>query len=98
MNLVGNVLYYCGGNLVYKAVAASKLNDNYFGLEREINNTFASVSDLSSMPKLLTNLATATEDEKDMLSGLGARVDKAETLKATAADILPALSKKWLND
>jgi len=97
-DLVGNVLYYCGGNLFYKSVASSKLNDNYFGLEREIDNTFASVSDLAVMPKILNNLSTATEDEKNMLKTLGGKIDKAETLKSATADILPELSKKWLSD
>lgn len=95
---VGNLLYYCGGNLIYRSVASSELNENYFGLEREIDNTFSTAGDLLSMNKVLNNIDTATEEEKDMLRNLGANVDKAETLKAATADILPVLAKKWLND
>lgn len=97
-DFVGNVIYYCGGNLVYKSVATSNLNDNYFGLEREIDNTFSTAGNLLKMDNVLNSIDTATESDKAMLKGLGGNVNKAETLKCATADILPELSKKWLND
>lgn len=97
-DFVCNVIYYCGGNLVYKSVASSNLNDNYFGLEREIDNTFSGAGDLISLNKTLNKIDSATEEEKTTVKELGNTVDKAETLKAATADILPVLAKKWLND
>lgn len=97
-DLVGNIVYYCGGNLIYKSVATSTLNDNYFGLEREIDNTFYAIGDVFAMNKTLNKINEATPSEKETLKNLGSNVKKAETLKAAAADILPELAKKWLND
>ena len=97
-DLVGTIFYYSGGILVYKSVATSKLNDNHFALEREIDNTILTADDLMGMMSVLNRISTASEAEKNMLRNLGANVDKAETLKAATADILPVLSKKWIND
>lgn len=97
-DIAGNIFYYSGGNLVYRAVAASKLNDNYFGLKREIDNTFATAGNLLSMGEVLDNISAATPEEKAMLKNLGKDVDKAETLKSATADILPVVAKKWLNN
>lgn len=97
-DIFGNIVYYCGGNLIYKSLATSKLNDNFFALEKEIDNTFLALDDLISMGKVLNNIDTASEDEKNSLRNLGDKVNQAETLKAASADILPELSKKWLND
>ena len=97
-DLVGNIVYYCGGNLLYKSVATSNLNDNFFSLEKEIDNTFYAIGDVFSMNKTLNKIDKATPSEKESLRTLGTNVKKAETLKAATADILPELAKKWLND
>lgn len=97
-DFVGNVFYYCGGNLVYRAVGTSKLNDNHFVLKSEIDNTFATAGNLLSVNEVLGNISTATDEEKEMLRTLGRDVDKAETLKSATADVLPVIAKKWLND
>lgn len=97
-DLFGNVVYYCGGNLLYKSVATSNLNDNFFALESEIDNTFYAIGDVFSMNKTLNKIDMATQKEKNTLKNLGSNVKKAETLKAAASDILPELAKKWLND
>ena len=97
-DFVGSILYYSGGVAIYKASATSKLNDNFFGLEGEIDNTFKTVGNLLSMNRILNNLDASTEEERQMLKNLGSDVNKAETLKAATADMLPAISKKWLND
>ena len=96
-DIVGNVIYYCGGNLIYRSVASSSLNENYFTLERELDQTFATSDDILNMGDVLGNLDSATEEEKNSLRNLGGNVDKAETLKAVAADVVPTLSKRWLN-
>ena len=97
-DLIGNIYYYSGGILVYKSVATSELNDNYFELGKEVDDTFATAGDLMRMGTVLNNLSTATEDDKNMLRNLGSNVDKTETLKAATADILPVLAKEWMND
>lgn len=97
-DFVGNIVYYCGGNIIYASVASSDLNDNYFGLLRELENTFKTAGNLLLIDNYLNRIDTATEEEKQMLRDLGGEVDKAETLKAATSDIIPVLAKKWLND
>lgn len=92
---VGNVIYYCGGNLIYKSLAVSKLNDNHFSLENEIDNTFATADGILSISRVLNNLDHATEEEKDVLRNLGKNIDKCETLKVVTADILRDLCESW---
>ena len=97
-DFVGNVIYYSGGVFIYKAAATSSLNDNYFGLEKEVDNTFKTAGNLLSMNRILNNLSISTADERMMLKNLGSDVNKAETLKAATSDMLPDIAKRWLND
>lgn len=97
-DLVGNVFYYCGGNLIYRSTASSKLNENYFGIEREIDGTFNTLNDIMNVSNTINNLGSATEEEKNELRNLGSNINKAETLKTVAADIVPVLAKKWANN
>ena len=97
-DFVGNVIYYCGGNLIYKSLAVSTLNDNHFALESEIDTTLVTVDDLLSISRILNNLDYASEEEKDTLRNLGKNVDKSETLKVITADVLSELSENWRND
>ena len=94
-DLVGNVFYYCGGNLVYKSTATSTLNDNYFGFEREVDGTLSTMGDIMKVSSTLSNIGNASEGDKAKLKNLGANINKAETLKRIAADIVPKLAENW---
>ena len=94
-DIVGNVIYYCGGNLVYKSTATSTLNGNHFGFEREVDETFSTMGDIMKVSSTLSNISSASEVEKDKLRNLGSNINKAETLKRVAADVVPQLAENW---
>ena len=94
---VGNVLYYCGGNLIYKVSSTSILNDNYFQLENEAIQTVNTADDLILVTSILGDIDNSTEEQRNSMKVLGKEINKAETLKTVAADIVPELSKNWLD-
>lgn len=96
-DMIGNALYYCGGNLIYKASATSILNDNYFQLENEAVQTVNTADDLMLVTSILGNINSSTEEQRNSMKVLGKEINKAETLKTVAADIVPELSKNWLD-
>ena len=96
-DMIGNALYYCGGNLIYKASATSMLNDNYFQLENEAVQTVNTADDLMLVTSILGNINSSTEEQRNSMKVLGKEINKAETLKTVAADIVPELSKNWLD-
>ena len=53
---VGNVVYYCGGNLIYKSVATSNLNENYFALEKEAKATVVSAGNIFKTGNFFNNI------------------------------------------
>ena len=95
-DIVGNVLYYSGGALIYKALATSRLNDNHFELATEIEETFDGVDDILNVGIIVSCIDEASDEQKEMLRGVGNQVNDAETLKSLAADIIPDISRKWL--
>ena len=94
---VGNVVYYCGGNLIYKAVATSNLNDNYFALEKEAKATVVSAGNIFKSGNFFSNIDSSTQEERNSMRDLDKEINGAETVKSIYADIVPELSKKWLN-
>lgn len=95
---VGNVVYYCGGNLIYKSVATSNLNENYFALEKEAKATVVSAGNIFKTGNFFNNINSSNQKERDSMRDLDKEINKAETLKSVYADIIPEMSKKWLNN
>ncbi len=93
---IGSIFYYAGGALIYKAVSTSRLNDNHFELSTEIKETFDGVDDVLNVGVIVSNIADASPDQKEMLKGVGSQINDSETLKSLAADIIPDISTKWL--
>ena len=96
-DLVGTGLYYCGGNLIYRLSATSMLNDNYFQLENESVQTLTTADDLLRVTSILGNITSSTQEQRDSMKVLGKEINKAETLKTIAGDIVPQLSINWLD-
>ena len=94
----GSIIYYCGGNLVYKAVATSTLNDNHFAVGEEVEETFENYDKIASVGTILNDLDGATPEMKASAHDFGDNINRAETLKALSYDIFPKLAKSWLDD
>ena len=95
-DLVGNVFYYSGGVLVYKATSSSKLNGNHFELEPEIVHSLDGIDDLLNVGMIISDVGNITPEEKELLAGVGEKINQAETLRTVGADFIADLAKRWL--
>lgn len=95
-DLPTNVIYYCGGNLVYKISAASTLNGNRFAIDREIKGIDVALTDAMEVLPVLNNLASITPEQRQKVLALSYDIGKSETLKAISADFMSSASTKWL--
>lgn len=94
---VANVIYYCGGNIVYYANASSELNGNYFTLGRELKNTAKYYNEILSSAKLMGKIEQATPKEVDGLKNIEKYINKSETLKCIASDFVSGVSSAWMD-
>lgn len=97
-DIAGNIIYYCGGNLVYRSVATSTLNDNHFSVIKEIDESFDNYESIISLGVILNDLDAATPEMKESAGNFGDNVNKAETLKTLSYDVFPKLAKSWLDN
>lgn len=97
-DLVGNIFYYSGGVLIYKATATSTLNGNHFELEEEIVDSLDGIDDLLNVGIIMSNVENTTDEEKEILSSVGEKINRSETLKLVGADFVSDLAKRWLVD
>lgn len=93
---IANMVYYCGGNIVYYANASSELNGNYFTLGRELKNTTKFYDDILSAAKLVGKIEGASRREVEELRNVKKYINKSETLKCIASDFVSGISGKWL--
>ena len=95
-DIPSNVVYYCGGNLVYRISAASTLNGNRFAIGNEVKGMDVALNDAVEVLPVLNNLATITPEQKQSVLKLPSDLEKSETLKAISADFISGASEKWL--
>ena len=93
---LANVVYYCGGNIVYYANASSELNGNYFRLGREMKNTARYYSEILSSAKVIGKISEATPSEIRKLQDIEKYIKKSETLKCITSDVVSNISGAWL--
>ena len=93
---VANLVYYCGGNVVYFANASSELNGNYFTLGKELKNTAKYYDEIISAAKLMGRIDKADPKEVRELQNIEKYINKSETLKAIASDFVSEISGSWI--
>ena len=95
-DIPANVVYHCGGNLVYKISAASSLNGKRFAIDREVKGMNVALNDAVEVLPILQKLDEMTPEQKQNLLALPSDIDDSETLKALSADFVSTASAKWL--
>lgn len=90
------VLNVAGGELVYDAVAVTKLNDRPMTLRREVEACVEVCTDFASVMKVITKLDEATDEQKAIIRGLGDRIGDSEFTRLLAADFLNSAASSWL--
>lgn len=95
-DIPSNVVYYCGGNLVYKVSAASTLNGKRFAIDKEVKGLNVALTDAVDVLPVLKDLASITPEQKAQVLSLSGDIAKSETLKALSSDFMAGASKSWL--
>lgn len=96
-DIPANIIYYCGGNVVYKISAASTLNGNRFAIDKEVKGMNIALNDAVDVLPVLQDLKNITPDQKEMVLQLPKDLEDSETLKAISADFISGASTKWLD-
>ena len=92
-----NIVYHCGGSLIYKTSAVSTLNGNKFSIEHEVDGMNKALTDAFEVFPALTNLSSITPEQKGNVLALSGDIDNSETLKALSSDFVSSASTKWLD-
>ncbi len=90
------ILNAAGGNLVFDAVAITELNDRPLSLRREVEACMEVCYEFSRVFKVVSKPDQATEEQKEILRGLGDRIDDSEFTRLLAADFLNSAANAWL--
>ena len=85
-----------GGELVFDAVATTRLNGRTVSLRREVEACMEVCYDFARVTRVVTNPGKATDEQKDILRGLGERIGDSEIARLLAADFLNSASNAWL--
>lgn len=93
---MSDMLHCFGGNVTYRMVSSSTLNDNRFSLVREIRAARDSLPDLIAGVNVIKNIGEAEPYQMDDLLALPKKIKKSETAKSLSADFLSGASGKWL--
>ena len=91
------ILNAAGGELVFDAVAITELNDRPLSLRREVEACMEVCYEFSRVFKVVSKPDQATEEQKEILRGLGDRIDDSEFTRLLAADFLNSAADAWLN-
>ena len=90
------ILNAAGGNLVFDAVAITELNNRPLSLRREVEACMEVCYEFSRVFKVVSKPDQATEEQKEILRGLGDRIDDSEFTRLLAADFLNSAANAWL--
>ena len=90
------ILSAAGGDLIFDATAVTELEGESLTLRREVEACMSVCEDFSRVVKVVTNLSAATDEQKEILYGLGDRLDDSAFTRVLAADFLNSASAAWL--
>lgn len=90
------ILSAMGGDLVFDAAAVTELDGIPLTLRREVESCMAVCRDFSRIVKVITGPQNATDEQREILYGLGDRVEDSAFTRVLAADFLNSASAAWL--
>ena len=90
------ILSAMGGDLVFDAAAVTELDGKTLSLRREVVSCMAVCKDFSRIIRVVTNPQNATDEQREILYGLGDRVGDSAITRVLAADFLNSASAAWL--
>jgi hypothetical protein len=90
------ILNAAGGELIFDAVAVTELNGHSLTLRREVEACMDICAEFSRVIKVITQLENASEEQREIIAGLGERINESEFTRLLAADFLNSAAKAWL--
>ena len=90
------ILSAAGGDLVFDAVAITELNDRPLSLRREVEACMGVCYEFSRVFKVITKLDQATDEQREIIAGLGGRIEDSAFTRLLAADFLNSAAGAWL--
>ena len=90
------ILSAAGGDLIFDATAVTTLEGTPLTLRREVEACMEVCTDFSRVIKVITNLSAATDEQKEIIYGLGERLEDSAITRVLAADFLNSASAAWL--
>lgn len=90
------ILSAVGGDLIFDATAVTELDGESMTLRREVEACMAVCEDFSRVIRVVTNLSAATDEQREILYGLGDRLNDSAFTRVLAADFLNSASTAWL--
>ena len=90
------ILNAAGGELVFDAVAITELNDRPLSLRREVEACMEVCYEFSRVFKVVSKLDQATAEQREIIAGLGSRIEDSEFTRLLAADFLNSAANAWL--
>ena len=90
------ILSAAGGDLIFDATAVTELDGIPLTLRREVETCMGVCYDFSRVIKVVTKPESATDEQKEIIYGLGDRIDDSAITRVLAADFLGSASSAWL--
>ncbi len=90
------ILSASGGDLIFDATAVTELDGTPLTLRREVATCMDVCYDFSRVIKVITNPGAATDEQKEIIYGLGDRMEESAFTRVLAADFLNSASAAWL--
>ena len=90
------ILSASGGDLIFDATAVTELDGTPLTLRREVKTCMDVCYDFSRVIKVITNPGAATDEQKEIIYGLGDRMEESAFTRVLAADFLNSASAAWL--
>ena len=97
-DLPGNVLYHCGGKLMYGSAASAVLYDERVYLLTEVDTLCDAVENFSVVYQLMRNPVDADNHKLKSIDAFCENVEDMKLLKGVLAIGLANASEAWLND
>ena len=90
------ILSASGGDLIFDATAVTELDGTPLTLRREVKTCMDVCYDFSRVIRVITNPGAATDEQKEIIYGLGDRMEESAFTRVLAADFLNSASAAWL--
>ena len=92
---VAKVLEAAGGGLIFDATANTRINGSYTVLREEVDLCADLVADAMAAIPVLKDMSHVPPAKREILAGLGGKIDRSEVARLVASDVLNMAAGAW---